>query len=73
MKELATDLDRRRAENLYRRRRVVETPQGPVLCVEGRELVAFCSNDYLGLANDPRVVEALQRGAAHWGAAPRTW
>ena len=68
MKDLATDLDRRRAEHLYRRRRVVETPQGPVLRVEGRELVAFCSNDYLGLANDPRVVEALQKGAAHWGA-----
>ena len=67
MKDLAADLDRRRAEHLYRRRRVVETPQGPVLRVEGRELVAFCSNDYLGLANDPRVVEALQRGAARWG------
>jgi 8-amino-7-oxononanoate synthase len=68
MKDLATDLDRRRAEHLYRRRRVVETPQGPVLRVEGRELIAFCSNDYLGLASDPRVVEALQRAAARWGA-----
>jgi 8-amino-7-oxononanoate synthase len=68
VKDLATDLDRRRAEHLYRRRRIVETPQGPVLRIEGRELVAFCSNDYLGLANDPRVVEALQRGAARWGA-----
>lgn len=68
MRNLTTDLGRRRAEHLYRHRRVVETPQGPVLRVEGRELVAFCSNDYLGLANDPRVVEALQRGAARWGA-----
>jgi 8-amino-7-oxononanoate synthase len=67
MKDLATGLQRRRAEHLYRRRRVVETPQGPVLRVEGRELVAFCSNDYLGLANDPRVVEALQQGATRWG------
>ena len=67
MRDLATDLERRRAEHLYRRRRVVETPQGPVLRVEGRELIAFCSNDYLGLANDPRVIEALQQGAARWG------
>lgn len=67
VRDLTADLERRRAEHLYRRRRVVETPQGPVLRVEGRELIAFCSNDYLGLANDPRLVEALQRGAARWG------
>ena len=68
MRDLATELARRRTEHLYRRRRIVETPQGPTLRVEGRELIAFCSNDYLGLANEPRVIEALQRGAARWGA-----
>ena len=67
MKDLAVDLDRRRAEHLYRRRRVAEGMQGPVLRVDGRELVAFCSNDYLGLAADPRLVEAMQRGAARYG------
>jgi len=67
MRDLATDLDRRRAEHLYRRRRVVDGPQRPVLRVDGRELVAFCSNDYLGLAADRRVTEALQQGAARWG------
>jgi 8-amino-7-oxononanoate synthase len=67
VRDLATALERRSAEHLYRRRRVVETPQGPVLRIEGRELVAFCSNDYLGLANDPRVTEALRLGAARWG------
>jgi 8-amino-7-oxononanoate synthase len=39
---------------------VVETPDGPKLC--------FCSNDYLGLAADPRLVEAVKRGADRWGA-----
>jgi 8-amino-7-oxononanoate synthase len=68
MKNLAADLDRRRAEHLYRRRRVVEGMQGPALRIDGRELVAFCSNDYLGLAADPRLVEAMQRGAARYGA-----
>ena len=68
MKDLAADLERRRAEHLYRRRRVVEGTQGPVLRVDGRELVAFCSNDYLGLTADPRLVEAMRRGAAQYGA-----
>ncbi len=68
MKDLAVNLARRRAEHLYRCRRVSDSPQQPVMDVDGRELVAFCSNDYLGLANDPRVVQALQAGAARWGA-----
>jgi len=67
MRKLASDLERRRAEHLYRRRRVVEGPQQPTLRVDGREVVAFCSNDYLGLANDPRVAKALQDGAMRWG------
>jgi len=68
MRKLTSDLERRRAEHLYRRRRVVEGPQQPALRVDGREVVAFCSNDYLGLANDARVAKALQDAAARWGA-----
>jgi len=68
MRDLAPHLAQRRAEHLYRRRRVSEGPQQPALRIDGRDVVAFCSNDYLGLASDPRVVEALQEGAARWGA-----
>jgi 8-amino-7-oxononanoate synthase len=50
-----------------RTRRVVASAQGPFLTVEGRDYLAFASNDYLGLANDPRVVEAAQRAAAKYG------
>lgn len=55
-------------QHLIRRRRLVDTPQAPQLSADGRPLLAFCSNDYLGLAADVRVVEALREGAARYGA-----
>jgi 8-amino-7-oxononanoate synthase len=61
--ELA-DLD---ARGLRRSRRVLETPQGACVTVDGREYVAFCSNDYLGLAAHPELVEAARAGAARYG------
>ena len=67
MQSLETELARRRQAHLYRRRRVIDSPQGAEQKVDGRSLLAFCSNDYLGLANHPRVVAALQQGAARYG------
>lgn len=57
-----------RAAQLYRTRREVQSPQSAVLQVDGRELLNFCSNDYLGLANDPRVKEAFIAGVERYGA-----
>jgi 8-amino-7-oxononanoate synthase len=62
-RELA-DLDR---AGLSRRRRVLETPQAPRVTVDGREFIAFCSNDYLGLAAHPELIEAAREGAARHG------
>ena len=61
-------LDELESHNLTRQRRTAETPCAPRQVVDGRDLLAFCSNDYLGLAAHPRVVEALREGAALYGA-----
>lgn len=67
MKLLQEDLNRRRAAQLYRERLVLDSPQGTEVTVAGRRLLSFCSNDYLGLANDPRVIAALADGARQCG------
>jgi 8-amino-7-oxononanoate synthase len=65
---LNTRLQALEQASLIRKRRVVDSPCGPRVTVNGRELLAFCSNDYLGLANHPAIVLALQEGAALYGA-----
>lgn len=65
--DLSARLAERRAANLYRQRPLLESPQGPLVQVDGRQLLAFCSNDYLGLANHPQVIEAWCAGAEKWG------
>ncbi|OBY91793.1 MULTISPECIES: 8-amino-7-oxononanoate synthase [Pseudomonas] len=65
--DLAARLAQRQAEDLYRRRPLLESPQGPEVVIDGQPMLAFCSNDYLGLANHPEVIAALRAGAERWG------
>ncbi|MHB8347578.1 MAG: 8-amino-7-oxononanoate synthase [Acidiferrobacterales bacterium] len=65
--QLRAQLERLRAGHLYRRREIVESAQGVQLVIGGRTCLSFCSNDYLGLANHPEVVEAFRSAAAHYG------
>jgi len=55
------------AQGLYRQRRVVASPQGVQLTADGRELLNFCSNDYLGLTNHPDVIRAFKHAAGEYG------
>jgi 8-amino-7-oxononanoate synthase len=66
--ELEAALERRRADGLMRERRVVESAQGPRIRCGDQTLLAFASNDYLGLAHAPELVDALCASARAWGA-----
>ncbi|MCD5977325.1 8-amino-7-oxononanoate synthase [Pseudomonas quasicaspiana] len=65
--DLSARLATRRADNLYRQRPLLQSPQGPKVMVDGKPLLAFCNNDYLGLANHPEIIAAWQAGADKWG------
>ncbi|NOY62538.1 MAG: 8-amino-7-oxononanoate synthase [Gammaproteobacteria bacterium] len=64
---LKPQLYERRAQQHYRRRRILESPQGTHVRIDGRSCLSFCSNDYLGMANHPEVVAALRDGATKYG------
>lgn len=65
--DLSARLAERRAADLYRQRPLLQSPQGPQVVVDGQPLLAFCNNDYLGLANHPEVIKAWRDGAERWG------
>jgi 8-amino-7-oxononanoate synthase len=65
--DFTPELKRLRAEHLYRSRLTVEGPLGAEVTVGGRRYLAFCSNDYLGLANHPQVRQAFKRAADRYG------
>jgi 8-amino-7-oxononanoate synthase len=64
---LPGDLEAIAQQGLYRSRRVVASPQGITLQIDGRTIVNFCSNDYLGLANHTEVVSAFKTAVDHYG------
>lgn len=64
---LSAGLARRQQDGLYRQRLTLESAQGPVVSLAGRDYLNFCSNDYLGLAAHPRVVDAFCQAARDFG------
>ncbi|OUR87376.1 8-amino-7-oxononanoate synthase [Gammaproteobacteria bacterium 42_54_T18] len=67
MSAISQKLANKKKQGLYRTRRVLSSPQQPMVCVDDVDYLAFCSNDYLGLANHPRVVAAFKRAADLYG------
>ena len=68
MSEISERLEELRGRGLYRRLRLIESPQGPRVLLGEREVLLLCSNNYLGLADDPRVREGAAEAALRWGA-----
>ncbi|HSM97968.1 MAG TPA: 8-amino-7-oxononanoate synthase [Gallionella sp.] len=65
--ELKNELKERATLGLLRQRRMLQSPQAPHIMVDGKSYLSFCSNDYLGLANHPQLIAALQQGAQQHG------
>lgn len=64
---LTAALQQRREQSRYRRRLTLESATGVQARVDGRDYLLFCSNDYLGLANHPALVQAMRKAAADFG------
>src|SRR5438876_2229288 len=64
---LRAQLDDVKAKGLYKRERQLQGPQGSAIRVGGREVINFCANNYLGLANHPAIVEAAHEGLRRYG------
>jgi glycine C-acetyltransferase len=64
------ELDQLRQAGLYNRIRTLSSPQGAWLTVDEKRVLNFCSNNYLGLANHPRIVKAAQEATAQYGVGP---
>lgn len=67
MDQLNAQLTELAQQGLYRSRRIVESPQGVILQLNGQTVINFCSNDYLGLANHPDVIHAFKAAADRYG------
>src|SRR6202035_3057440 len=67
MIEIEARLDELKASGLHRRARLVNGPQGPHVLLDGKPVLLLCSNNYLGLADHPRVREAAADAAMRWG------
>ncbi len=64
---IATELDAIREAGLFKQERIIESAQGAEIIVNGKEVLNFCANNYLGLSSHPRVIEAAHEAIEHRG------
>ena len=67
---IKSEIDQLKEKGLYNRIRTIGSPQGAWLVVDGKKVLNFCSNNYLGLANHPKMVKAAQDALQKYGAGP---
>ncbi len=65
--DLAIGLQQIKQQNLYRSRRVISSPQGVKIEIDGKQVINFSSNDYLGLANHPEVIKSFIKATQEYG------
>ncbi len=65
--DLAAELEQIKQQGLYRSRRIIDSPQDIVIKMDGRHVINFSSNDYLGLANHPEVVNSFKKAVNDFG------
>jgi glycine C-acetyltransferase len=70
LKWLTDELGNLKQQGLYNTIRTIDSPQGAWIVVDGKRVLNFCSNNYLGLANDPRLRDAAKRAIDRFGAGP---
>jgi glycine C-acetyltransferase len=64
------EIQKLKDDGLYNRIRTLSSPQGAWLVVDGKRVLNFCSNNYLGLANHPHIVQAAQEAVSKYGVGP---
>jgi 8-amino-7-oxononanoate synthase len=65
--KLKNDLENKKSNHLYRSRKMLESPQSVEPVIDGKKVLSFCSNDYLGLANHPEVIKSFKQAADKYG------
>jgi glycine C-acetyltransferase len=65
--QLASDLEKLRADGLYKAEAVLNTPQAATIGVDGHSVLNLCANNYLGLADHPAMIDAAQKALDRWG------
>ena len=64
---LSNELELIKQQSLYRSRRIISSPQGAMIEVDGKQVINFSSNDYLGLANHPDVIKSFKKATDKYG------
>ena len=65
--QLSAELESIKSEGLYKTERIISTPQGAKIIANGKEVLNFCANNYLGLSSHPEVIAAAKEGIDKYG------